>query len=358
MSSVVILYGGRSGEHEVSRSSASSVLSSLSADHTPILIGIDRNGAWYLQDLPDPIPEILPLRVDSEQKISVIPGEGLADKSGRQMDVDVVLPVLHGSFGEDGTMQGLLDIARLPYAGSGVLGSSVGMDKEISKKLWQAEGLPVVPWQTIRYGASTSDPAEQALKFFELLGCPLFVKPANAGSSVGVSRVETPEEYAAALRNAWKYDRKVLVEKAVVGREIECSVMGYHEPEAFPPGEIVPAGNHSFYDYDAKYLDPDGALLRVPADLDPETAEKIRITAKKAYLCVEAGGLSRVDFLLEDSTGDIFINEINTLPGMTSISLFPRMAAAGGLDFTAMLERLINGALEEAVYRENRCYEH
>lgn len=356
MSLIAILYGGRSGEHEVSRNSASNVLKALPSSYEPVLIGIDHDGSWYLQDIPDPIPAPLALVVEESRLLSVIPGRGIADRNGRILEIQTALPILHGSYGEDGTMQGLLEIARIPYAGSGVLGSSVGMDKELAKKLWKAEGLPVVPWYVLRAGVDSND-SELAAKLFRELGTPLFIKPANAGSSVGVSRVENSEDFSAALETAWSYDRKVLVERAVIGREIECSVMGYDAPRAFPPGEIVPAGDHNFYDYDAKYLDPDGALLQVPAELPPDTAEKIRRTAEAAYRTVEAGGLSRVDFLLEESTGEIFINEINTLPGMTSISLFSRMTSAGGLNFSAVLVELIEGALKESAYRESLSYE-
>ena len=355
MSRIAILYGGRSGEHEVSRTSAASVLNALSPEHEPLLIGIDRDGSWYRQDVPEPVPAVLPLTAEDSGRIHVSPGEGLVGADGRRMDIDAALPILHGSYGEDGTMQGLLEIARIPYAGSGVIGSAVGMDKETAKRLWMAEGLPVVPWRTLRAGRLTAD-AALARDMFEELGKPVFVKPANAGSSVGVSRAEDAESFIRALETAWKHDRKVLVETAVAGREIECSVMGYGMPRSFPPGEIIPAGGHSFYDYDAKYIDPDGALLKVPADLTDELAARIRKTAEAAFLSVQAGGLARVDFLLEKGTGRLFINEINTIPGMTHISLFPRMAAAGGLDFTAMLEVLIQGALEEFAYRESRSY--
>ena len=359
---VAILYGGRSGEHEVSRSSAATVLNEISPSHDITLIGIDRDGSWFLQDIPDPVPASLDLKSEESRRILVVPGGGLSGPGGRSMDIDVVLPILHGSYGEDGCIQGLLEIARLPYAGAGVLGSALGMDKDLAKRIWREAGLPVVPWRTLRAGIDdAASPGgvspELAGELFEELGSPLFIKPANAGSSVGVSRVQNPGELGEALDAAWIHDRKVLVERAVKGREIECAVIGYAVPEAFPPGEIIPAENHQFYDYDAKYLDPDGALLMVPADLPESTAAEIRKTAVAAYRCVEAGGLSRVDFLLEDRSGKIFINEINTLPGMTSISLFPRMAAAGGMDFTALLDRLIDGALAEAAYRNNLSYE-
>ena len=255
-------------------------------------------------------------------------------------------------------MQGLLEIAAVAYAGSGVLGSAVCMDKELSKRLWREAGLPVVPWRTLLSGRDDPNSPALADAVFNDLGTPLFVKPANAGSSVGVSKVDSAAELTEAVRAAWRHDKKVLVEKAISGREIECSVMGYESPRAFPPGEVIPAGGHGFYDYDAKYIDPDGALLSVPADLAEETANRIRSVAVEAYRAVEAGGLARVDFLLDSDSGKTYINEINTLPGMTRISLFPRMTAAEGLEFTDMLESLIQGALEQAAYRNGLSYDH
>lgn len=356
MAKVALLYGGRSGEHEVSCTSAAAVLKNLKTEHSAVLIGIDREGIWYLQDMPSPVPEILTLKSIISRKLSIIPGEGLAFSGGEKLDVDVVIPVLHGSFGEDGRVQGLLESARVPYAGSGVLGSAVGMDKDMAKRLWLQAGLPVVPWITL-VGENDSDISlSAAKKLFSNLGRPLFVKPVNAGSSVGVNRAENEEELISALKSAWAFDRKVLVEKAIIGREIECSVMGYSNQRAFPPGEIIPAGEHNFYDYEAKYTDPDGALLKVPADLPDETVQRIQSLAEKAYRCVDAGGLSRVDFLLEEDSGDVYINEINTLPGMTPISLFPRMTAKGGMDFTSVLEELVDGAFKEFSYREGLSY--
>lgn len=356
MANIAILFGGRSGEHEVSCVSAASVLSNLSPLHEIVLIGIDKEGRWYQQDIPGTVPDVLSIDSDTSRRISVMPGAGLTGADGMELEIDVVLPILHGSYGEDGTIQGLLEIARIPYAGSGVLGSAVGMDKDLAKHIWLHAGYPVVPWVTLISGTEESKSTVMAERLFAELGTPLFVKPANAGSSVGVSRVETAAELRDAVQKAWIHDRKILVEKAIDGREIECSVMGYSTPVSFPPGEIVPAGGYNFYDYEAKYTDPDGALLQVPAELSEPVSERIRSLAVQAYKAVDAGGLARVDFLLEKTTDEIFINEINTMPGMTAISLFPRMAAAGGLDFTSMLEKLIEGALEEFAYKEGLSY--
>ena len=360
MAVIAIIYGGRSGEHEVSCTSAAAVLKNLNSSHKTILIGINREGLWYLQKPPSPVPEVLGISAAADSKISILPGEGLALPGEKRIHVDAVLPVLHGSFGEDGRIQGLLEIAGLPYAGTGVLGSAVAMDKDVAKRLMLQAGLPVVPWRTLyrdSFSASRADGITTLGKeLFKEFGSPLFVKPANAGSSVGVNRAENENQLQTALKTAWKHDTKILVEKAIEGREIECSLLGYTEPEAFPPGEIIPAGGHNFYDYEAKYTDPSGALLKVPAELPEDLSRQIKILAEKAYRCVEAGGLSRVDFLLESKSGELYINEINTLPGMTSISLFPRMTAAGGVDFTQMLDRLIEGALKEFSRREGLSY--
>jgi len=360
MAKVAILYGGRSGEHEVSCTSAAAVLKHLNPSHKVTLIGISREGRWYLQPLPSSPLEILGITTSGENLIGIRPGEGLLSPSGKKLDVDVVIPVLHGSFGEDGRLQGLLEIAGLPYAGSGVLGSAVAMDKDTAKRLWAQAGLPIVPWRTLYAETIPADAGSHRLPspgdLFRELGSPLFVKPSNAGSSVGVSMAENNRELESAMKTAWLHDRKILVEKAIIGREIECSVMGYSDLQTFPPGEIIPAGKHNFYDYEAKYTDPDGALLKVPAELPEEMAVKIRLLAEKAYRVVEAGGFSRVDFLLENGSGELYINEINTIPGLTSVSLFPRMSAAGGVDFTSMLEKLIEGALKEFTSRESLSY--
>ena len=355
---VAILFGGRSCEHEVSCVSAKSVLNHLSSHHDALLIGIGKNGAWYRQNLPSEASDALKVVPDKANQLSIQPSGGIVNAMGEKIPLDVVIPVLHGSYGEDGRVQGLLEIARVAYAGSGVLGSAVGMDKEIARKIWQQEGLPVVPYRTLRVGTDRLEDAKLPDKLFAELGNPLFVKPANAGSSIGVSRVINRSEMIEALKTAAIYDRKILVEKGVIGREIECAVMGYTQPEAFVPGEIVPIGQHLFYDYDAKYIDPNGALLHVPADLSESILQSIQDIAVLAYRAVDAGGLARVDFLVDRKTDELLLNEINTMPGMTPISLFPRMTAHGGLDFTAVIDRLVQGALEEFAYREALSYSH
>lgn len=358
MSHIALLYGGKSGEHNISRISAAAVYNSMPARFTVLLIGIDTDGAWYLQDAPGTRLEALDIQTTAERRVSMTPSGGLYDARGNRLHIDAALPVLHGSFGEDGRVQGLLEIAGIPYAGSGVLGSAIGMDKDIAKRLLRDAGLPVVPWRTLRLSSAEDIAATSARAggLFSELGRPLFVKPANAGSSVGVSRVETEDQLTNALELAVRFDRKILVEQAIAGREIECSVTGRMRPRSFPPGEIVPAGSHTFYDYQAKYTDPDGALLKVPAGLPEETAGQIRALAEQAYICVEASGFSRVDFLLENATGKLYINEINTIPGMTPISLFPRMAKAGGMDMPSLIETFIDDALAEHAWRSGLSY--
>ena len=352
MAKVALLYGGRSGEHEVSRSSAASALRNLRPKHEPLLIGIDRDGGWYFQDPPSQIPPTLELKADAARRVLIKPGSGFVLPAGKELRIDVVIPLLHGRFGEDGSVQGLLETARLPYAGSSVLASAIGMCKETTKRIWENAGLPVIPWRTLHKGALKRDIDEFKRTLFAELGSRLFVKPAASGSSLGVGLVTSPSQLETALENAWRYDEKILVEKAIQGREIECSVTGYRHPKPYPPGEISPANRHEFYDYDAKYVDPDGAELVVPAKLDAAMAGMVKETAILAFKAIGAGGLARVDFLLEEEGSELYLNEINTMPGLTPISLFPRMLAEGGVDFTSALDKLINGALAEHARKE------
>ncbi|MDR1316790.1 MAG: D-alanine--D-alanine ligase [Spirochaetales bacterium] len=341
MKTVLVLYGGRSGEHEVSLVSAASVARAIDSRWTVLLAGIDKEGVWYFQ----PEEELLrikkdagsPLRVikDSGEILGLIPGRGIARK-GELLAVDVVFPVLHGSFGEDGLLQGLLENARLAYAGSGVLGSALCMDKDKVKQIWRESGLPVVSSFTLR---KTQDAAGCVAAAEKDMGYPLFVKPSRTGSSVGITKAHSRAELEAALREAFRFDTKVLIEKAINAREIECSVVGNHAPRAFTPGEIIPS--HEFYDYAAKYTDPQGARLLIPADLDSAVLEEIKRLAVRAYAAAEAAGLARVDFFVEKGTGNIFINEINTIPGFTPISMFPRLCAHDGLSYPDLINELL-----------------
>ncbi len=340
---VCILFGGRSGEHEVSLRSAASVAANLdTAKHRLTAIGIGKDGAWHLQSRVSrrTIPgqgealDILP----SPRTLSVVPAGGI-HADGERLPIDCVFPVLHGTYGEDGTVQGLLDIAGLPYVGAGVLGSSISLDKERAKRLWRDAGIPVVEFAVV--GRGDPDAAAAAA-----VGFPACVKPVSAGSSLGVHRVDGRDGLSSALTDALRYDTRALVERFVDGREIECSVVGNEAPRAFPPGEVVTVGAHAFYDYDAKYTDPDGSRLEAPARLEPGVRDLVMRTAEAAYAAVGCEGMARVDFFLERGTDRLYVNEINTIPGFTSISMFPRMCATGGLAFPALLDRLLDLALE------------
>ncbi len=319
---VAVLFGGRSGEHEISIRSAESIVAALDpAKYDVEKFFIGRDARWQPRPiLPEP---------------------------GGNPGIDVVFPVLHGTFGEDGTVQGLLELADLPYVGAGVLGSSVAMDKDVMKRICRERGLPVVECVTVFRGRL--DPAAVLRE----LALPVFVKPANLGSSVGISKARTRAELEAALAVAAQYDRKVIVERAIEGRELECSVMGNDAPEASLPCEILPS--REFYDYDDKYL-LDKAGFRVPADLAPEQTNEVRRLAVECYAATECEGMARVDFLLEDATGRLYINEINTIPGFTSISMFPRMWEHSGLSYPALVDRLIELALERHEARKATRY--
>jgi len=309
---VAVIYGGRSGEHEISVRSARTIMDSLDpAKYERIEYFIDKDGKWQ----PKPI---LP-------------------EPGAQPEIDVVFPVLHGTFGEDGTVQGLLELAALPYVGAGVLASSVSMDKDMMKRVSRERMLPVVDWVTLAREASNVVEACATLPF------PLFVKPANLGSSVGISKAHNARELEAAFALAAQYDSKVIVERGIIGREFECAVLGNESPVASLPCEILPS--REFYDYDDKYL-LDKAGTKVPADLPTAKTDELRRLAVECYRAVQCEGMGRVDFLMEGSTGKLFINEINTIPGFTSISMYPKMWEHSGLGFSALIDRLIELALE------------
>jgi len=309
---VAVVYGGRSGEHEVSLRSARAVLDALNpAKYEKLEYLIDQQGKWS----PGPI---LP-------------------QPGANPGIDVVFPVLHGTFGEDGTMQGLLELADLPYVGAGVLGSSLAMDKDMTKRVCAARLLPVVDYVVLKSGQPDGVAACAGLPF------PVFVKPANLGSSVGISKARDAQELAAAIELAGQYDRKIVVERGIAGREFECAVLGNEVPEASLPCEILPS--REFYDYDDKYLlDTAGVVL--PADLPAAQTAELRRLAVQCYKAVECEGMARVDFLLESSTGKLYINEINTIPGFTSISMFAKMWEHCGIPYPALVDRLIALAFE------------
>ena len=349
---ICILYGGRSGEHEVSCRSAASVSRNLDPEkYGQVLIGIDKSGRWHLQQKPRFLSADYGERLEvvtAAEPLSVVPGQGFSTSSGA-VEVDVVFPVLHGTFGEDGTVQGLMEMADLPYVGAGVLGSSLAMDKEKTKEVWRQSGLSVVDFVVVR-----DDSAGSTAAVLDRLPFPLFVKPVTAGSSVGVSKVHSREELKAAISEALRYDAKVMVEPAVQGREIECAVLGNESPQAFEPGEILPT--HEFYSYEAKYIDPEGAQLKLPADLPDTTSREIRELAVAAFRAVECSGMARVDFFLEENSGRILLNEINTIPGFTNISMYPKMCEASGVPYPELLDRLIELAVQRHQLRKRLRY--
>jgi D-alanine-D-alanine ligase len=359
MKRVAILYGGKSGEHEVSLMSAASIVRHLDpAAFECLLIGIDKSGAWLLQS-PDAVAAARagtgPLEIGAGPRVLALPGSGLVAEGTAGLETiacDVVFPVLHGTFGEDGTIQGLLEVAGLAYVGAPVLGSALGMDKEKAKELWLRAGLPVVPYVTVRPRDLASHPDPEtvlARKIGARVGWPCFVKPARGGSSVGAGKATDASTLIAALRAAFEWDDKALVEPFLSAREIECSVLGNDEPIAFPPGEILPT--HEFYDYEAKYIDPNGAHFALPALLDSAQDERLRALAVAAFSTCEMAGMARVDFFVDKRTGEILLNEINTIPGFTSISMYPKMCESGGLSYSALLTRLVELALERSAAR-------
>jgi D-alanine-D-alanine ligase len=347
---VAVVFGGRSGEHPVSCISAASVLGHIDAELFDVTaIGITPDGKWLQVDptaLPVTVGRVLPevttgsavaMTADptAAAMVSLDPGA-----LGAAVDVDVVFPVLHGPYGEDGTIQGLLELAGVPYVGAGVLASAVAMDKEFAKKLLAAEGLPVGDWVVLRPGVDTVAPQDR-----ERLGLPVFVKPARAGSSLGVSRVDVWSDLPAAIEYARRTDPKVMVEAAVIGREIECGVLEYPDGriEASPTSEIHVGGDHSFYDFDAKYLD-DVATIDIPADLPAQVTARIQELSRRAFAALDAQGLARVDFFVR-ADGEVVINEVNTLPGFTPISMYPQMWAAGGISYGELITVLLRTAL-------------
>ena len=348
---VGVVFGGRSAEHEVSLQSARNVLEALDREkYEPVLLGIDREGRWHLDertrrlfDAARPLPN---LTVDAAREVALVArGEEsrLLDLSGSRepSQLDVVFPVLHGPYGEDGSVQGLCRLANLPCVGSGILGSAVGMDKDVMKRLLRDAGIPTARFRVVARGR----PVPAFDEVVAELGTPLFVKPANMGSSVGVSRAESDAEYRAAVDAALLYDTKVLVEECVVGREIECAVLGNADPKASVPGEIVTGDGHAFYDYQAKYIDENGAELLIPAPLEPAVAEAVRLLAIRAFTALCAEGMARVDMFLRP-TGEVVVNEINTIPGFTRISMYPKLWEASGVSYPELIDRLIVLAIE------------
>ncbi len=356
---VGLLFGGRSVEHEVSIASATSILRALDPQkYEPVPVGIDKQGRWWYCAQPPTLTEVF----RRGRRVFLLPEPGSAGL--RSLDandhpvvvaVDVFFPVLHGTFGEDGTVQGLLELAGIPYVGAGVLASAVGMDKDVQKRLFDREGLPVVTWLTVHRADWEKQPQQILAEIRRQFRMPVFVKPATLGSSVGMTRVQQEEALEAAIVQALAYAEKILIERAVDAREIEVSVLGNEEPQASLPGEIVP--HREFYDYAAKYLEP-GTELLVPAPLLRRQVLKLQTYAVRAFRAIGAEGMARVDFFLERPTGRIYINEINTIPGFTAISMYPRLWEASGLGYRELIDRLIALALERHRQRQRTRYSY
>jgi D-alanine-D-alanine ligase len=389
---VGILFGGRSGEHEVSLLSAASVLNAIDKDKYEVVpIGITKDGRWLTagdaenllqgklileaRQLRAGDPETTqPAAVLARGESVVVPPEPVNRQNGlipfqtdaarlrrasdRAINVDVIFPVLHGTFGEDGTIQGLLELADIPYVGAGVLGSAAGMDKDIMKSLFLAAGIPIVKHVTILRSAWESEPKKVKKSVESKLRYPVFVKPANLGSSVGISKAHDRKELGPAIEEAAKFDRKIVIEQGVGGknkkaREIECSVLGNDRPSASVPGEIVPV--KEFYDYNAKYLD-EGSELIIPAKLTKAETRRVQELAVRSFQAVDCSGLARVDFLMDPATRKIYLNEINTMPGFTAISMYPKLWGASGLGYSQLIDRLIQLGLERHADKKRNQY--
>ena len=368
---VAVLFGGRSAEHEISLLSARFVVESLDrSKYEPILVGIDKSGRWLLQDeafllgsardprlvkLNQAMPGLLlpphPSPATDASGTASLLRAGVSDSAPQ--GVDVIFPVLHGPMGEDGTMQGLLELTGVPYVGAGVLGSAVGMDKDVMKRLLLQAGLPILPYETLRQSEWRAGP-DAALQRLSRLGFPQFVKPANLGSSVGVSRVKSEGELAPALELAFEFDDKLVSEAGLDHpREVECAVLGGDTPRASVAGEITIDHPDGFYSYAAKYVDDSGVATRIPADLTPAQSEAVQRLALSTFRTLECEGLARVDLFL-DKAGALYVNEINTLPGFTAISMFPKLWAASGVPAAELMTTLIDDALARAARKRAR----
>jgi D-alanine-D-alanine ligase len=343
---VGVLFGGRSGEHEVSLVSAASVIRGLDPDkYEPVPVGITKDGHWLVgEGAAKLLPDIL--KSGRRVMLTADPTEAAIvplDRGAGAQRFDVIFPVMHGTFGEDGTIQGMLELADIPFVGAGVLGSAIGMDKDVSKRLCESAGIPVVPWVTVFRWRWEKEPSAVQAEIEEKFPYPVFVKPATLGSSVGMTKVHNSAELAPALNLACEFGMKILVEQAVSAREIEVSVLGNHDPQASVPGEIVP--HREFYDYTAKYLE-EGTRLEIPAKLSKAQVRKFQEYAVRAFRCLEFLGMARVDFFLEKKGGKLFLNEVNTIPGFTSISMYPKLWEASGIGFRELIDKLIELALE------------
>ncbi|MEA2092637.1 MAG: D-alanine--D-alanine ligase [Patescibacteria group bacterium] len=341
---VGILFGGRSAEHEVSLQSAKNIVDAIDKDkYEVLLIGIDKSGKWFLLEqsqflINEEDPKLIRLNTKKGKDVAITPqSNGFIDKEVGDK-VDVVFPILHGPFGEDGTVQGLLKLANIPFVGADVLGSAIGMDKDVMKRLLKEAGIPTANFLVFK--------KEDSIDFNEVvkkLNLPVFVKPANLGSSIGISKARNRSDFNKAVKKAFSYNLKIIIEESIIGREIECSVLGNEDPTASVLGEVIP--NDDFYSYDAKYIDEDGAKFIVPADISKEKTEEIQRLAIKTFKTLECKGLGRIDFFLKED-GNIFVIEINTIPGFTKISMYPHLWEESGISYTELIDQLVQLALK------------
>ena len=340
---VALLFGGKSAEHEISLISARNIVAAMDKNKYDIVaIGIDKQGRWHLDQGAKLLLYGEKAKVefgDARNATAIMPGNSATPLLCRRgavglSGIDVVFPILHGPFGEDGTVQGLLKLANLPFVGAGVVGSAIGMDKDVMKRLLRDAGIAIGNFLAFERSDNIS-----FAKVKRTLGMPLFVKPANLGSSVGISKVARPSQFGAALKEAFRYDNKIVIEESIVGREIECSVLGNDDPIASLPGEIVV--NRDFYSYDAKYLDAHGSRLEIPAKLPAKVIKQIRQTAIRVYKVLCCQGMGRIDFFVQ-ANGRVLVNEINTIPGFTKISMYPKMWEASGIPYAKLIDRLIS----------------
>jgi len=347
---VVIIFGGKSAEHEVSLQSAKNIYEAINKNKYNVsLIAVDRDGKWYLNDSKDLLektdPNLIKLN-SSNTKLSLIPGDDtkkIIDLNNQMLieKIDVIFPVMHGPFGEDGTIQGLLKLTGIPFIGAGVLGSAVGMDKDVMKRLLREANIPIAKFLVVKKHFKNDLSFE---KISKILGLPFFVKPANLGSSVGIHKIHDASEYAKFIDDAFQFDRKLIFEETIDGREIECSVLGNENPKASVLGEVK--SQHDFYDYSAKYIDDEGAMLKIPAEIPTVLVKRIQELAIETFQTLECSGMARVDFFLKEN-GEILVNELNSIPGFTKISMYPKLWEASGISYTELIDKLIDLAVEK-----------
>jgi D-alanine-D-alanine ligase len=357
-----LLFGGKSGEHEVSLQSALSIYNELDHEkYDVVLIGIDKKGKWLLENnaeflLNSADPKRIALNTENAievtPKMHAVPMLINSQTGHEERNIDVFFPIIHGTFGEDGSLQGLLELIDAPYVGAGVLGSAIGMDKDVMKRLLKQAHIKIADFCTVR--KNELDPI-YLQELAARLKFPLFIKPANLGSSVGVTKVHDKSELYDAAENAFQYDTKILMEEYIKGKEIECSVLGNNSPMASRVGEVIP--QHEFYSYDAKYIDEKGAIIKIPADIPQEVEQKIQEIAIKVFTTLECSGMARIDFFLTEDNR-IYVNEINTLPGFTKISMFPKLWEVSGISYCRLLDKLINLAIEKKEERKKLLYSY